>query len=1370
MEEDPPKGGTFKIAPLDDDYRTWAFYCKAHLMSRGIWHTVVEPCPVVPPPLPEGDAHATAAYATARAEAIKSRKTWIKHNEFALADIQLTIKPHLVQEVCACTTAAEAWEALKGLFEQDTTSRRAGLEQDLASLQMHAGESLIKYVGRAKDLRAALAMSGLIVEEHSMVIKVLRGLPEGYAMIRTVLENYPSTLRLSDVTSKLMPVEKLLNENGSKGSSSGSAYSGTGKANTPIPKKEGKKKVKCNYCKKMGHPTRECRFRKANESKGESKGGAASAEAMGFSARAGGHKSRKRRPSKWMVDSGATHHMTNGKNVADSYKVTEEAMVERITMASGTTAAVVGQGWATLEANGKAGSRPIHLDGTLCVPELQENLLSVGTVDKKGGAVIFADGKVHLFQRAEVVIKSGVLDHAGATGFMDHRGQYVIGQSGVPAMARVAAGTVKGAPALWHRRTFHRALSTLGQAAKMVDGLPAAEVKADREAGAICTPCAKAKLVKAPYHDSTSETDVLDLLHTDICGPFEPSLGGTRYFITIIDDNTGLMMAVPIKSKSQAGDILRDRIPMLEQLAGRKAKRLRSDGALEYATKDLKEWYASKGIIHETTLPYSHQSNGRAERANRTLKEMVRAALADADAGQYLWAEALVAAVYVANRMPHADKDVTPWEAVTGKRPNVSGFRVWGSKAYALLPPEQQKGMYPKTTSGFMVGYAADGRGYRVFDPKAKRVVARRDVTVDEAGDQEPKEDRHVHWGGTPGSGDLRDEAPEAGAPIPVATPRAVPQLTPSSSGGSRAPGPVRSSVEEAVAAAQQLAAMVPLPDDDDSEEEAEDEVRRYPVRTRSAPEAYGRTATGDDVKPAESGKRTTAADLPPPPKDVEEAKTRADWPLWKEALRVEEESMDRKRVWRRKKLPRGGKALKTRVIFEYKFKASGELDRYKARIVGCGCRQRPGRDYRETWSPVPAAPTTRAVLASAAARKWHVHHVDIRTAYLNAPMDMDVYIIIPDGFKDAGEVGLLLKAMYGVKQAGRLWGLFLRDTIMKAGGKPSEADACLYTFGEGEQHVVVETHVDDILLAGAQLRAVLDIKAEIAKHFEVRDLGVVSDFLGMEVRWTKGGVTLANPRHTTGVLTDYGMLDCKPKVTPMAPGTVLGGGEPLPEGNQYAELIGSLLFLANQTRPDISFAVGKLARRVATPTDGDMVAAKAVVRYLKGTRGMGLVYGQPAKLAGWVDADFAGDTESRKSTTGFLFTLHGGTISWRSRLQSIVTTSTAEAEYVAASDAVKESQWLRKVVSTLKEDSSPVRLGEDNQACLAIAGNTTSSPNTKHVDVRLHHVKDAVAKGEVILEYVPTGEMPADGFTKALARPAFKAFRLALGVRDVNG
>jgi len=410
-------------------------------------------------------------------------------------------------------------------------------------------------------------------------------------------------------------------------------------------------------------------------------------------------------------------------------------------------------------------------------------------------------------------------------------------------------------------------------------------------------------------------------------------------------------------------------------------------------------------------------------------------------------------------------------------------------------------------------------------------------------------------------------------------------------------------------------------------------------------------------------------------------------------------------------------------------------------------------------------------LLATAAARGWYSHHVDVRTAYLNATMDVDVYLIIPDGFTDAGKAGIMLKAMYGTKQAGRLWRTHLHGALTGMGAVPSDADPCVYHIMVDGHKVIVEARVDDIVIAGQNLAAGLKVKAMVAEVFDIRDLGQVSDYLGMAVKCDRaaGTVSLSNPRHTAGILADFGMEDCKPSSTPMVNGLALGDGERLEEPNQYAELVGSLLFLANQTRPDIAFAVGRLARRMAIPTEGDMAAAKAVVSYLKGTKDMGLVYGRAERLAGWAGSDWAGHVGTRKSTTGFVFTLHGGLIFWRSRLQGLVTSSTMEAEYVPASEGVTDSLWLQRLVGFMGEDSSPVTIREDNQAFLAMATNGIFSTKSKHVDVRFHLVRDNVARVEVFLQYTPTEEMLADGFTKALDGPAFLKFREELGVQVVR-
>jgi len=1381
MEGESFRGGPPRFEKLDEDYRTWSAYCRAYLKNRGVWDAVVTPRPV-DAPVGEAAAGAAAEAAAAAADtdtgraATKAVAAWDRKNEVALSDIMMAIKPHLLNIVEDCTTAAEAWYNLQVLFEDDTTSRRAELEQELAVLKMHGGETIIKYIGRGKGLRNSLATAGVAVDEHSLVLHILRGLPPGYGMIKTVLENLPGALKLPSATAKLLTVEKQLKAGGDDAAPpGGQAFTAGANPVTPTPK--GKKKAKCFYCKRYGHFIRDCRSRKAADARKDAGDGGGPSDRMGFMARIRNDGAPAdvgaSTPDVWLVDSGATHHMATGRG---TFEASEEEAGPGITLASGGTAAVTGRGTALLNATKGNRTTVVTLSDALRVPELKENLLSVAMVDKAGGAALFMGGKCYLFQKADVVRKAGILNSAGATGELDMRGQYMMGGAGgAPPKANVASAAKTGVPVVWHRRFFHLGYDNLAKAAKIVDGLPASEVIPERVAGAVCPPCVAGKMAKAPYKPSTSVVGRLELLVSDTCGPFQASLGGAKHFVTLMDKKTGLLVAVPIKAKSDVGVVIRSKVPMLERLCGDKARRIRFDGAKEYITATQRQWYSDAGIDIETTPPYSSQSNGVAERANRTIKDRARAALADAGLGPKMWAEAVVAAVYVMNRSPRAGQDKTPWEAFTGKRPDVAGLRVWGSKAYALLPAKQQKGMAPKTTVGTMVGYAVGGNGYRVYVPTTKEVVVRRDVVMDESGigSQGPA----PQW--LDGGEDPPVAAPrgDAGGP-PTPTPGVSPVLTPSPSGtstgsSSGTTGPTGTAagqwpaapIEDAVEAARRIA----LPaSDEESGSDDDEQVRRYPLRERAPPRPWH---GGASVAAAGQEPKVHRDQLPPPPKDAEEARQRPDWPQWKEAIEKEEASMMDNNVWTKSKLPRGRKALKTKLVFDYKYKQTGALDRYKVRLVALGCRQQPGRDYNETWAPVPAAPVTRALLATAAAHGLHAHHVDVKTAYLNAPMDMEVYITIPTGFNDEGKAGRVNKAIYGTKQAGRLWAIVFHNAVVKWGGVQSKADPCVYTLLVDGVKVTVEVHVDDILIVAAVLEAISKVKNMVAEAFQVRDLGEVCDYLGMDIKWDRvaGTVTLANPRHTAAVLEDFSMTDCKPNAHPMAPGAVLGEGKPLERGNRYAELVGSLLFLANQTRPDIAFAVGRLARRMAIPTEGDMTAAKGVLRYLQGTKSMGLAYGPAQRLTGWVDSDFAGHTKTRKSTTGFLFTLHGGAISWRSRLQSIVTASTAEAEYVAASEAVKDSLWLRRVADALGENGGPVTIGEDNQACLAMAANPMSSCKTKHVDIRYHLVRDYVRRGEVALEYVPTEDMAADGFTKALTGEAFTKFRVALGVREVG-
>jgi len=221
--------------------------------------------------------------------------------------------------------------------------------------------------------------------------------------------------------------------------------------------------------------------------------------------------------------------------------------------------------------------------------------------------------------------------------------------------------------------------------------------------------------------------------------------------------------------------------------------------------------------------------------------------------------------------------------------------------------------------------------------------------------------------------------------------------------------------------------------------------------------------------------------------------------------------------------------------------------------------------------------------------------------------------------------------------------------------------------------------------------------------------------------------LTLSNPGHTATLLEAFGMDKATPNKTPMASGVKLTKTRKglLPEGNRYAELVGSLLFLSTTTRPDIAFAVGVLSRFMSCPEQDHIRAAKGVLSYLRGTTRLGVVYSGSERLQGRVDAVWAGHIDGRRSTTGFVFTCNGGAIVSPRKRQSTVAISTAEAENVAAAMATKEALWLRKLLAALGVNGRAVAMGEDNQSCLALVDNPEATGRTKHANVAYHMVRD---------------------------------------------
>ena len=523
-----------------------------------------------------------------------------------------------------------------------------------------------------------------------------------------------------------------------------------------------------------------------------------------------------------------------------------------------------------------------------------------------------------------------------------------------------------------------------------------------------------------------------------------------------------------------------------------------------------------------------------------------------------------------------------------------------------------------------------------------------------------------------------------------------------------------------------------------------------------------------------------TLQDIEGDPKSVGEAQSRSDWPQWKAAMDREMESLERSETWRTVSRPTGRNIVSCKWVFRLKRKADGSIDKYKARLVARGFTQVYGTDYYDTYSPVARLASFRMVLALAARHDWEIEAFDFNSAYLNGELgaDEEIYMQEPPGYETGGggSVKRLHKALYGLKQAGRKWYDALSQALTKLGFRTSSADPGVFTARVEKEILVLAVHVDDCILTGSSAKLISEYKQKLNEQYSLTDLGPVHWLLGIKVTRDREArtISLSQSAYIKAILARFFLSDTKPSDTPMAPGANYSKKDSPTSPTEmarmrkvpYREAIGSLMYASIGTRPDITFAVSTLSQFLENPGEAHWEAVKRVFRYLSGTRELALTYGRERHdLLGFTDADGASQ-DHRRAISGHAFIMDGGAISWSSRKQELVTLSTAEAEYVAATHAAKESIWLRRLKGTLYNlPTKATTLFCDNQAALRLAQADNYHARTKHIDIRFHFIRDTVERGEISLAYCPTDDMTADLLTKALPRWKVVQHGLALGL-----
>jgi hypothetical protein len=560
-------------------------------------------------------------------------------------------------------------------------------------------------------------------------------------------------------------------------------------------------------------------------------------------------------------------------------------------------------------------------------------------------------------------------------------------------------------------------------------------------------------------------------------------------------------------------------------------------------------------------------------------------------------------------------------------------------------------------------------------------------------------------------------------------------------------------------------------------EKELEEEVGERRISSRKN-KGQPSQKFGDLSWPKKSSKTartaTTAyiAHLSVEPQTYEEAMSESvEGERWKKAMESELESMEKNKAWELTELPPGRTAISTKWVYRYKWDENGNIIRYKARLVARGFSQVYGVDYMDTFAPVAKMSSLRTLLSIAVHEDLEMHQMDVTSAFLLAPLSDEVYMEQPQGFNDGtGRVCRLLKSVYGLKQAPRVWYENLTTYLLKISFERLESDHCV--FINRTTFAIIAVWVDDLIILGRNLVDVGQIKRQLSWKFQMKDLGELRHFLGIQVERDRKNRTLTIHQETylRTILHRFGMSDCKPVSTPLPPGTKLvkaTNEDRLIDPKLYQSIVGSLMYAMVSTRPDIAFAVQQLSQFCNKPTATHYQEAKRCLRYLKGTLTAGLTYyGDDSEYAiGFCDADH-GAGEDRKSIMGYLFLMKGGAISWQAKKQSTVAISSTEAEYGALTQASKEFLWFTKLFTELKRpDYGPTILYSDNQGAIALAHNPLYHARTKHIDIQVHFIRECVSNDQIELQYCPTDDMVADVLTKALGREKHWRFMRMIGM-----
>ncbi|CAI7816117.1 unnamed protein product [Closterium sp. NIES-53] len=1292
---------------------------------------------------------------------------------------------HLLPEV---DCGPKAWTVLKELHALTSVVATSMLERELSALCLSKGEPVQPVLDKMRDLYAKLAMGADEDSGGGLCRRQLRGGDDGSSGYGIQGRKRGRGRGFGGAGCGAKKDDDSNDQQGGTGWGRGAKSGRGGKSDAG-----GKMKGSCWYYEKEGHPwflcykkpdgwTPQNRHQDGGTPRNQKNGANMVADLPDNNPKSNGGAEKKERTAGqffhigeqgeqgdasakvgaelhpldyWVLDTGATWTMTPRKDLLDDVRA---APINKECSASRHALKVAGAGRAAFKG---ADGKPVVLHDVLLVPDLKANLISLrklakarvstsmdGTCTYKGqlGNRVLWD----LHESKDVYRSMWQLPalawHGGGQAGEGSASQgecNAVGGVGVKVSAR--SGETDWAMA--HRRLGHRDWQEQEAFGAGSHRLGGAAAGARAQGGAV--------------------------------------------FLTIVDDWSRLMWAYPLKQKDHAASTIQeDWLPLVEKQAECVVKQIRTDRGGEFLGAEMTAWLKKQGIQRELTTAYTPQSNGVAERANRTILKTARALLMESGVGNSMWPHAIRHATVARNRVltKVGNESWVPLERWLGGKPPVDMLRMFGCMAVTHVPKKYRSKLGARAIWCVHLGLAAESKGWLLWEPSKGVLFDSRDVkfvegmmyggwkkqpetkvsqqmeqitmqldltpsvweegeeAAAEGGDGEKVQEAPARGGDdveTTGStkeaaGSEGEEQQQGKTKVPTLPSRRKPK------------GVVMRGWEIPVSrpGRTRMATMKLTAGADVAEQQLENE------------EALLILPHGYDPDEEDEPAYCFHALAPEEPASMEEALAGPDREKWLVSRDAEYQSLLENGTWDLVVLPEGKKAIQCKWVLRIQIDYKGQVTIYKNGAVS-------GK---------------------------FIIQMDISTAFFNGILEEDVYMTQQPGYEDGtGRVCKLKKSIYGLKQAPRRWYQKLAAVLEEMGFRTSSCDESLFLKGEGEKLVLFLVYVDDILLFSSSMKEIQKMQQQLMKNIKCKTLGEVKYYLRMHVerdldhRWLK----LHQEKFIKELGEKYGIENERKVATPLPAEFNLvkaaeDEGVEAEEQQQFQSFVGSLLYAAVYTRPDISFSVGQLARVVQNPSEEQVDAAERVVKYLNSHPSIGVQYSTSAKvkqkgvevlkekgerlgegklfLTCFTDATWAYEKDDSSSIGGNICVVGGGPVGWRSKKQTETTLSSVESEYMAMFHGVKEVIWLRRLLEEIgQEQKVATPLFCDSKGALGMARNVVLHGLNKHMHIKWHWLRKEVKRGTVNPIYIKTHQQLADFLTKMLAdEPHWRCVRMS--------